>query len=90
MAGKGYIPRTLEQIKKADKVIKGELAKLTGLKLSTLEFYTEAGLLDFEQQGEKSRRLYKRAETLQRIREIQKLKDRRYTIEEIKERICRS
>jgi len=61
----------------------GELAKVSGVRQSTLKFYTEIGILPFSQDGERLIRRYKKDESLKRLDEIMKLKERRMTIKEI-------
>ena len=63
----------------------GELAKVSGVRQSTLKYYTEIGILPFTQEGERLLRKYKKDEALQRLSEIQKLKEKRLTIKEIVE-----
>ena len=55
----------------------GELAKVSGVRQSTLKYYTEIGILPFTQEGERLLRKYKKDEALQRLSEIQKLKEKR-------------
>lgn len=61
----------------------GELAKISGVRQSTLKYYTEIGILPFTQEGERLLRKYKKDEILKRLSEIQKLKEKRLTIKEI-------
>jgi len=63
----------------------GELAKASGVRQSTLKFYTEIGILPFDQDGERLIRRYKKDEALSRLNEIKKLKDNKMTIKEIVE-----
>ena len=44
--------RSMEKIQVSDYVSIGELARLTGCRYSTLKFYTEEGMLPFEQPEE--------------------------------------
>ena len=60
-----------------------ELAEASGLRYSTIKFYSQIGILPFEQAGERLRRYYKKKEALKRFNKIQRLKDKRLTIEEI-------
>ena len=66
--------RSLEVIQQAEYVTIGELVRLTGVRYSTLKFYTEEGLLPFEQAEENLTRRYRRQESLQRIQEIRALR----------------
>ena len=61
----------------------GELAKVSGVRQSTLKFYTEIGILPFSQDGERLIRRYNKDEALKRINEIKKLKENKFTIKEI-------
>ena len=61
----------------------GELAKISGVRQSTLKYYTEIGILPFTQEGERLLRKYKKDEVLNRLEEIKKLKEKRLTIKEI-------
>ena len=56
--------RSLEVIRQAEYVTIGELVRLTGVRYSTLKFYTEEGLLPFEQAEENLTRRYRRQESL--------------------------
>ena len=66
----------------------GELAKVSGARLSTLKYYTEIGILPFTQEGERLLRKYKKDEVLSRLEEIKKLKEKRLTIKEIIKYFC--
>lgn len=68
-----------------DKLKIGELAELTGVRQSTIQFYTEVGLLPYKQEGTRLARRYNLAEATKRLKEIEKLKAKRLNIEEIKE-----
>jgi DNA-binding transcriptional MerR regulator len=63
----------------------GELVRLTGARYSTLKFYTEEGMLPFEQAEKKLTRRYRRAETIERLDLIRKLRAKGRTIPQIKE-----
>lgn len=76
--------RSMEGIEGAEYVTIGELARLTGVRYSTLKFYTEEGLLNFEQAEENLTRRYRRAETMARIERIKALREQGKTIPEVK------
>ncbi|HIT01054.1 MAG TPA: MerR family transcriptional regulator [Candidatus Faecaligallichristensenella faecipullorum] len=76
--------RSMEVIEGAEYVTIGELARLTGVRYSTLKFYTEEGLLNFEQAEENLTRRYRRAETMARIERIKALREQGKTIPEVK------
>ena len=75
----------MEKILAAEYVTIGELVRLTGRRYSTLKFYTEEGMLPFEQEEKKLTRRYKREKSLERIEYIMKLRLEGKSISEIKE-----
>lgn len=77
--------RSMEVIEQAEYVTIGELVRLTGVRYSTLKFYTEEGMLPFEQAEENLTRRYKRAESVERISYIRQMREQKRTIPEIKE-----
>lgn len=82
--------RSLETIKKSTYVTIGELVRLTGVRYSTLKFYTEEGMIPFEQEEENLTRRYKCLEAIERIFYIKRLRDEGKTIPEIKTIIRKS
>ena len=76
--------RSWEVISQADMVTIGELVRLTDTRYSTLKFYTEEGLLPFEQAGENLTRRYRREPSMARIATLQALRAAGRTIPEIK------
>ena len=79
--------RPLEKIIISEYVTVGELVRLTGMRYSTLKYYTEEGMLPFEQQEENLTRRYRREETLKRLEEIARLKALGMSVSEIKEKL---
>jgi len=77
--------RSMETILASDYVSIGELVRLTDSRYSTLKFYTEEGMLPFEQAEENLTRRYKREETVARILRIKELKSTGLSIPQIKE-----
>ena len=77
--------RSMEKISSSEYVPIGELSRLTGCRYSTLKYYTEEGMLPFEQEEENLTRRYRRGETVERIERIRRLKESGKTIPEIKE-----
>lgn len=77
----------MEVIENAEYVTIGELVRLSGVRYSTLKFYTEEGMLLFEQAEDNLTRRYRRSETLERILLIKKLKEEGLTIPQIKKEI---
>lgn len=80
--------RSIEKIMASEYVTIGELVRITASRYSTLKFYTEEGMLPFEQEEENLTRRYKREETVKRIEEIKKLKSEGKSIPQIKEILC--
>ena len=78
----------MEAIQAAEYVTIGELVRLTDVRYSTLKFYTEEGMLPFEQAGENLTRRYKRVESLARIARIKALRAEGRSISVIKALLC--
>ena len=76
--------RSMEAIEKSEYVTIGELVRLTGVRYSTLKFYTEEGMLPFEHAEENLTRRYKREESVERIAYIRQMREQKKTIPEIK------
>ncbi len=76
--------RSMGVIKNSEYVTIGELVRLTDVRYSTLKFYTEEGMLPFEQAEENLTRRYKRVESMERIFYIKELREQKKTIPEIK------
>ncbi len=77
--------RSAEAIEHSLYVTIGELVRLTGVRYSTLKFYTEEGMLPFAQAEENLTRRYKRVETVRRIAYIKSLKAEGKTVPQIKD-----
>lgn len=77
--------RTMDKILASEYVSIGELVRLTNCRYSTLKFYTEEGMLPFEQKGEKLTRRYKREESILRINKICSLRKEGNSIAEVKD-----
>lgn len=82
--------RSIETIQNAEYVTIGELVRLSETRYSTLKFYTEEGLLPFEQAEDRLTRRYRRIESLARIEQIKQWRAVKMTIPEIKEHLGRS
>lgn len=63
------------------------LSDLTGIRPSTIKFYTEQGLLQFHQEEGGLRRFYDRDTSLARLEKIKKLKDTGLSIEEVRDKL---
>ena len=79
--------RNIETIMKSEYVTIGELVRITNMRYSTLKYYTEEGILPFEQEDNGLTRRYKRVESISRIDDIKELKDQGLSIDEIKKQI---
>ncbi|MDE6626072.1 MAG: helix-turn-helix domain-containing protein [Lachnospiraceae bacterium] len=77
--------RTMEVIQNSEYVTIGELVRLTNVRYSTLKFYTEEGMLPFEQAEENLTRRYKREQSVMQIQKIKDLRLKGKSIPEIKE-----
>lgn len=76
--------RSMEKILTSEYVSIGELVRITGVRYSTLKFYTEEGMLPFEQEEEKLTRRFPRESAVSRINEIRRLREQGLSIPEIK------
>lgn len=79
--------RSMEKILASEYVSIGELVRLTGSRYSTLKFYTEEGILPFEQEEENLTRRFPRERAIAKINEIKELKRQGLRIQEIKARL---
>lgn len=79
--------RGIENIMTSEYVTIGELVRLTNIRYSTLKYYTEEGMIPFEQDETQLTRRYKRIETIKRINKIQELKKSGLSILEIKDKL---
>lgn len=77
--------RSMEVIEHSEYVTIGELVKLTEVRYSTLKFYSEEGLLLFEQEEENLTRRYRRVESIERIEIIKRMRKQKISICKIKE-----
>lgn len=75
--------RTIDEIKQREFLKMSELAELNGVRYSTIKFYSELGLLPFEQKGKRLAKYYPAKEASQRVKEILKLREKGQTIPEI-------
>lgn len=68
------------------KIFIGQLAKISGIKDSTLDFYVNAGLLDVAGHYGVFR-LFDIKESLKRLKKIKKLQSRGFSIKKIKQNL---
>lgn len=81
--------RSMEKILASQYVSIGELSRLTGCRYSTLKYYTEEGMLPFEQEEINLTRRYKREESVQRVSLIRSLRESGKTVPEVKKLLKR-
>lgn len=74
----------MEKILASEYVTIGELARLTGCRYSTLKFYTEEGMLPFEQVEQNLTRRYRQSESVKRVEWIRVQRETGKTIPEIR------
>lgn len=72
--------RNLEQIKQREFLKLSELAELAGVRYSTIKYYSELGLLPYEQRGKRLAKYYPRTEAIRRLKEILKLRKQGKTL----------
>ena len=77
--------RSMEVISQSEYVTIGELVRLTDVRYSTLKFYTEQGLLPFEQAEQNLTRRYRREKSVERIELLRRLREEGKSVGEIKE-----
>lgn len=75
----------MEKILASEYVTIGELARLTGCRYSTLKFYTEEGMLPFEQAEQNLTRRYRQSESVKRVEWIRAQREMGKNVQEIKE-----
>jgi len=75
--------RTIEEIKKREFLKMSELAELNGVRYSTIKYYSELGLLPFEQHGKRLAKYYPAKEASKRLKAILRLRKKGQTIPDI-------
>lgn len=76
--------RSDEDIINSEYVSISELVRLTSVRYSTIKYYTEEGLVPFEQEDERLTRRYPRVAASKRLEEIRVQKEKGLTVAEIK------
>jgi DNA-binding transcriptional MerR regulator len=64
---------------------KNELANISGVRPSTIKYYSEIGILPFQQQDVRLHRVYDRVASLERIKEIKGMKRKGFSVKQIVE-----
>ena len=75
--------RTIKEIKKREYLKMSELAELNGVRYSTIKYYSELGLLPFEQKGKRLAKYYPAKEASKRLNDILRLREKGQAIPEI-------
>ena len=77
--------KKMQRKNKNNNLIKmSELAKVSGVRYSTISWYSQIGILPYFQKGKRLVRRYDVALSIKRLREIRKLKSKGKSIVEIK------
>lgn len=80
--------RSLDKILLSEYVSVSELVELSGVRYSTIKYYTEEDMLPFEQEDTRLTRRYPREVALKRLEEIRIMKEEKgLTIKQIKEKL---
>ena len=79
--------RSMETILASEYVSIGELVRITGVRYSTLKYYTEEGMLPFEQAEENLTRRFPRENAVRQIERIRCFRLQGLSIPEIKEQL---
>ena len=66
---------------------RGELAKVLETTVPTIKYYTNTGLLIVQKKTDHGQYLYDLEQSRQRFSRIKELKEKRFTIQEIKDRL---
>jgi len=62
----------------------GEFAKATGARISTIKWYSEIGILPFEQAGARLTRRYDKEKAIRRLKKIRRFQEQGLSVEEIR------
>ena len=75
--------RTLEEIQERDFLKMTELAELNGVRYSTVKYYSELGLLPYEQKGQRLAKYYPTDKASKRLQQILGLREKGKTVSEV-------
>jgi len=79
--------RSLDTILSSEYVSISELVELSGVRYSTIKYYTEENMIPYEQEDTRLTRRYPRELALRRLNEIRVMKEGGLTIEQIKHKL---
>lgn len=74
---------TIEEINQKEYIKLSELAELNGVRYSTVKYYSELGLLPYEQQGKRLAKKYNREVASNRLKEILTLREQGKSVPDI-------
>jgi len=77
------VKRDLNKVKEMEYIRQSELGELTGVRPSTIKYYSELGLLPYKQHGERLSKFYHREDSSKRLKEILELKKQGKSVTEI-------
>ena len=77
------VKRDLNKVKEMDYIRQTELAELTGVRASTIKYYSELGLIPYKQDRERLSKKYYREESVKRVQEILELRKQGKKVTEI-------
>ena len=77
------VKRDIKEVKEMEFVRQSELAELNGVRPSTVKYYSELGLLPYQQHGQGLSKFYNRIEARKRLQKILELKKKGKTLNEI-------
>lgn len=77
------IKRTPEQLEALDYLKMSELAEYCGVRYSTVKYYSELGLLPYEQRGARLAKYYPKEEASKRLKDILNMRGEGKTVPEI-------
>lgn len=75
--------RTKEEIKELDYLKMSELAEYCGVRYSTIKYYSELGLIPYEQKGERLAKYYPKEEASKRVKKILDMREKDKSVPEI-------
>jgi len=75
--------RNLDKIKTLDLLKMSELAEYNGVRYSTIKYYSELGLLPYQQKEKRLAKYYPRIEASKRLKEIITMREKGKTLTDI-------
>ncbi len=75
--------RTNEEIKERDYLKMSELAEYCGVRYSTIKYYSELGLIPYEQKGDRLAKYYPKEEASKRVKKILDMRQENKSVPEI-------